>query len=715
MNTKKISLNLISLVLILVLVLGSVNAKEDFKASTNKYVGLCPCSNQAYGIVVQNIGSVQNSYTIVASGEAADWVSFSPDKLTLIPRQKGKFSVIVNSACNIGGDYDLEIFITPDGGLTRVIKQTLKFSQCYDYSLQQGQVVEEIGESIGFLQQDGIYSLCKDGRKSIPVLITNNENFQNKYKLFLDAPEWAGLNTYSVSLGAKKSGVFLINLDLADVEGEFDFKLDAVSELGKVQRKNNIEVNVQDCYALEIDLKGEDTVCGGEERSYDVSIKNPVDFGKNIKLFLDAPEWASFGNNTSLYLKSEKEKDAILNINPNEEISGNFLVKVSALVENKATFEDQINIEVIPKFSCYKADISTRTSITNFYSKEFYPAKIRNDGIKETNYDVGLEGPSWVRATPKTFELNPGQTGNLNLIVNPGNDIEPGTYGLKINLESNDIIYSKNVDIVLKEENRFVKELKADIMFYKYYIYLLILIIIFIIISVKQIIRIKNKIKKDYEKHKVKEERLRALKLARKEREEEKGKKKELEEKEKEEERKKELEKKKKEKNGKPPFKKIYIGKVLVYVIIFIATIVFVGHQNGLFNVKYLHIYIRNLFYGYLYYILIGLGVVIVLFLLLLLYNLISRKRKRKKMAESKKAEKGIKKGKRWRNKPSYAIAIFVPIMIMLAALTYLNLFDDIGDFVILYSYYFGFGIAILVAIILLIRFYKPLFKFLRE
>ena len=82
---------------------------------------------------------------------------------------------------------------------------------------------------------------------------------------------------------------------------------------------------------------------------------------------------------------------------------------------------------------------------------------------------------------------------------------------------------------------------------------------------------------------------------------------------------------------------------------------------------------------------------------------------------EVKKAEKKAKKGEEWYNKPSYVIAVFIPIMILLAALAYLNLFDDIKDFVILYSYYFGLGVVILVIIILLIRFYKPLFKFLKE
>jgi len=148
-----------------------------------------------------------------------------------------------------------------------------------------------------------------------------------------------------------------------------------------------------------------------------------------------------------------------------------------------------------------------------------------------------------------------------------------------------------------------------------------------------------------------------------------------------------------------------------------IASIIFIGHKSRLFNAKYLHIYIRNLFYGYLYYILIGVGTVIVLFLLLLLYNFISKKGKKKEKVkkEVKKPEKKAKKKEEWYSKPSYVIAVFAPIMILLAALAYLNLFNEIKDFVVLYSYYFGLGIVILVILILLVRFYKPLFKFLKE
>ena len=739
MNTKRTVLNLF---LVLVLLIGLVNAQEDFTATAKNSVELCPCSNQAYIVTVENTGTIAGSYKVLADEYMAEWVNFNPREFVLNPGQKGSFYVFVNSVCNVEGNYDLEIFITTNNGLTKVIKQVLEFSQCYDYSLEQGGVIEGADESIKFLEHEGSYSLCKDEQKTIPVLIKNIENFENKYRLFLDAPEWAVLNVDSASLGAKKSGIFLISLDTTNIGGEFDFKLNTISELGKVQRKKNIEVDVGECYALELELEQEkDVVCGGEDKSYDLLIKNTGTLRQDVNLAVDDLDWAGFEepvlqpkpedeNNDSLnvldnesnnleiepeLMLSEKkvlqlnpggEKTVELILNPADDADGNFEIIVHATPGNKTEFKtsDTLNVNVISKLDCYKADISTKTSITNFYSHELFFAKVKNEGIKKATYSVDLDGVSWIKASPKTLELNPGQVGNINLDVEPGNDVEPGTYGIKIYLESNDAIYSKNVDIILKKESESMKKFKETVKFYQYYIYLLVLIAVLIIVFRNQIKKTRVKIKKRYEKYKIQSERLKALRLARKEREEEKKKKEELEEKREEKER---------EKKFKIFFKKYKFG---VYALLLIAIGIFLGQQNKLFHVKYLPIYIKNFFYGYLYYILMGIGVVVALFLLILLYNFIRKRKKRRKIKKMvKKAEKKAKRKEKWYSKTSYVIAVFAPIIILLVVFAYFNLFDSVKDFFVLYQYYFVLGLITLVAVILLVRFYKPLFKFLKE
>lgn len=738
MNSKQISLKLFLLFLLAFIAVGTAAyAPEDFTATSKGSIELCPCSNQAYTVIVENTGTVPSSYKVLADGSASGWIKFNPDRFSLNPGQKGSFYVIVNSECNIKGNYDLKMFITSNWGITKAIKQNLEFSECYDYSLEQGNVIDEAAESIEFEWHDGQYSLCKDEQKVMPILITNNENFENKYRMFLDAPEWAKLNTGSASLGAKKSGIFLINLDMVGVEGDFDFKLNAISELGKVQRKKDIKVSAGECYSIGLELEKENNVvCGGEEQRYDLTIKNSGTLGHSVALEAEGVDWAGFettvlqtkanGNKSNgstepkpeisekkvLQLGPGEEKIVGLNVNPPEGLSGNFEIWVHATLEDKKDFisSEISNIDVMPKADCYKADISAKTSVTNNYNEDFFFAKVKNNGIKKADYDVSLEGVPWVSINPETLDLNPGQTGNLNLKVNPGDDVIPGTYGIKINLESNGAFYSKNVDILLKKENELMKKFKVGARFYRYYIYLLVLLAILAVLFRKEISKLRDSAKKRYKNYRIKSERIKALKLARKEREEEKRKKEELEEKEKK------SGQKESKGNGKRKTNKSKISKIWVFILALIAALIFVGHKARLFNAKYLHIYIWNILVGYFYYILIGIGAVIALFLLFLFFNYVRKKGKKLKVKKSaKKADKKAKKKDKPYNSPYSRILLFIFAAILIYIAAYFNLFNGIKDFFVLYMYYIMIGIVILIVLILIIRFYKPLFKFLRE
>ena len=697
-------------------------AQEDFEAATVPSVELCPCSNQAYTVAVENTGSAASSYQVLANEDLSEWIKFSPNRFALNPGQKGSFSVIVNSACNIEDNFDLEIFIATDSGLIKSLKQQLKFLECYDYSLEHGEVTDA-EDKVEFIAHGSSYDLCKNEQKSIPILITNNENFANIYKLKMDAPEWASLNANEVQLNAEKSGVVLINYDATDLEGEFEFKIDTISRLGEVSRKKSIEINVGECYALDIEIDEEkDVICGGEENSYEIAVENTGTLGRNIAVDVEGPKWASIGN-ASFYLESGQERTLKLEINPENDVSGNFLVEIFSVANNKTglRFSDAISLDVVPSTACYQAEINAKESVTNFYSREFIYAKINNNGIRNANYSVSVDGPSWASANPKNLDLKPGQSGNVNLEINPGSDVEESAFDVKLNVESNGQIYSKEFMIQVKKESEFTKKLKSAFRFYQYYVYLFLIILALVIIFRKQIGKARDGIKKRHEKYKARKERLAALRAAREEKEEKnEGEQKRKEEEIKEEKRKKEENKKALKRAGRKVPKKFNPLKILIYILIIIAILIFIGHKNKLFNAKYLHIYISNFFVSYLYYILIGAGAVVALFFLVLLYNFAVKKseKKAKVRKEFKKSEK--KSGKK--KKPGMPYFKILIGIIIAASIAVVNLpdidyriFGNAGDFFVLYQFYFLLGIAILVVIIFLIRFYKPLFKFLRE
>jgi MFS family permease len=290
-----------------------------------------------------------------------------------------------------------------------------------------------------------------------------------------------------------------------------------------------------------------------------------------------------------------------------------------------------------------------------------------------------LEGPSWVSTSPATLELNPGQTKNLNVKLNPTDDVEPGTYGVKINLEGEGARYSKDVDVKLRKEPKFEKSFKSILKENKYSFSLLILILVLLIVFRKQGINIKNKVTDRYKKYEIKQERIRNLKLARERRKQEKEIKK--------------TQKPKKKISWKKYKRWIYSFITLIIVLIFLEV------YFKPFNLKYIHIYAWNLIYGNLYYILIGLGLVFVLFLL---YRYIVKRKK------------GTKKKKNW-GKVLLSIGFSLILIGLVSALTYFNLFDELKDFFVLYSNYFVLGVVILIVIIVSLRYSKKLQKFFKE
>lgn len=710
MGAKKLNLSFFFLFVSLIIFnVNAANAQEDFTATSSPSVELCPCSSQAYYVTIKNTGSAASSYSLIADGDAAAWVTFEPDSFVLEAGQEASFYVIANSVCNIKGSYNLDIYIKTSNGLTKLIKQTLNIKECYDYSLEAGAAVEEAQESINYLQQKGAYNLCINKQKSIPILIKNNENFGNIYRIFLDAPEWAKLSLDSVELGAKNSGVFLVNLDTTNIIGDFNFKLDAISELGKAQRKINFDVNIGECYSLELDVdKEKDVICAEEKATYNTKLKNSGTLGQEIKINADA-EWAALNN--EIYLEPNEEKSINLSLKPPKELSGEFTVTVLAVPDNKTEFasSDKIDVDVISKLKCYEPKITAKSVVSNKYKEDIFYASVINKGIKKSIYNINLEGPPWASINPQTLELNPGQKGNLNVKLNPSTDSEPNTYGIKINLESNGALYSKNIDINLKKETDLEKKIKSTIKSLEYYFYLLIAVIVLIIIFIKPINKIRNNIREKYQKYKIRKERIRNLRIARKKIQEEKRKLKEIEEK-REKTIKKEVKAEKKIQKKKP-FKGF--NKKWIYAISALILLVslFLGQYYKLYNLKYAHIYLRNIVYGYLYYILIGLAVVALSFFSILAFNYIKKRPKKIKRAKEARIQpkKEAKTKDRWYNKPYYVLAVFVPIIALVIASAYFNFFDDIWNFIVLYQYYFMAGIGILIVLILILRFYKKL------
>ena len=395
----------------------------------------------------------------------------------------------------------------------------INLTYAQDYAIFSGKFYDlrESEEKIQFEFYNGTYSICENEERAIPILVVNKDaKTDNKYNLDVAGATWANLNVKEFSLPKKQNGVVFLSIKPGqDTSGNYDIKINSLSSVGDIKKDLSIDIDVEKCYSLSIELDNEeDKVCGGTKKQYSGEVINGGTRKSGVVLTLNGPTWVGLDESAYSVASNDKQKFE-LNVDVPSNSEGIFDIVISGIGQDNPIMKSEKNlkIETVPKYNCYKADIEIDAKIKNYYSNEYVSIKIRNNGIKMAEYDISLEAPDWISIEPEELSINPGQVANLNLNINPNAEVAEGTYRIKINIKFEDVTYSKDVDVILSKENRILKSVKSFLIFYKYYIYVVLFIAIVLFILRKQI---GDKIKTRYRNYKIRQARLKALELARK-------------------------------------------------------------------------------------------------------------------------------------------------------------------------------------------------------
>ncbi|MBI3026691.1 hypothetical protein HYY70_01125 [Candidatus Woesearchaeota archaeon] len=389
-----------------------------------------------------------------------------------------------------------------------------------DYAMFSGRFhdLKEGEQKIDFEFYNGTYHICESEEKSIPILIVNKDaKTDNTYSLDVVGASWITPNTREFSLAARQKGVVLLGLKpWQNANGMHSVIVSATSSAGKIRKELMLDINVEKCFSLSMELeKEQDKVCSGTKKQYTGKIANSGRQKIDVELDVNGPNWIDADENI-FSLDFDEKRDFRLNADVPPNAKGFFNVIVRALAKNlQLPIEKKLSIEVVHNYDCFKAEFIADESIENHYSNSYASVKIRNNGLRQAAYEISLEAPNWASAEPKTLALNPKQTGNLNLNINPSMEIPEGAYSIKLNAKSDGNVYSKNFNVVLKKR-QFPNSLKLFFAFYQYYGYTALFAAIVLFIFRK---KISNKIKNSYssyKSYKTRKARLKALKAARK-------------------------------------------------------------------------------------------------------------------------------------------------------------------------------------------------------
>ncbi|MBI2653432.1 hypothetical protein HYX02_01335 [Candidatus Woesearchaeota archaeon] len=376
------------------------------------------------------------------------------------------------------------------------------------YELKEGE------ERIEFESFNGTYDICENEKKAIPILIVNNDAVDNKFVLDAFGVSWINLNVKEFLLSKKQRGIIFLQLaPVLDVEGKYAIKISTLSSANS--RKDLIlDVNVEKCYSLKLELEKEyDKACGGIKKQYRGEVINNGKNKVDVELNVNGPNWISVNKNAfSVDVNNKQEFELNADIPANAK--GVFNVVVNAVAKNFPSIKSEKNLrlEVVSKYDCYKADVIADSRIKNDYSNVYIPIKVRNSGIEKAEYEISLEAPSWISVEPKKLAVNPEQIGNMNLNINPDDEVAEGVYGVKIHAKFEDITYTKNIEVVLGKK-QYLKNAKLFLNFYKYYLYITVIALAALFIFRRQI---STSIKKSYKDYRHRKTRLKALEAARK-------------------------------------------------------------------------------------------------------------------------------------------------------------------------------------------------------
>jgi hypothetical protein len=458
--------------LIFLLSLSTVSAQEQFTANSQASYTLCPCSGQGFYITITNSGTTSSTYTLTATGNSKEWVTFSPSSFSLGAKQSGNAAVYVNSPCNQRQAAPVSVAITTKEGLSKTISTTIQFSpSCYGFSLTQGTMVDSANTpSITFTQHEGSYSLCALDTKAIPVLVKNLDTaMENTYAFSVDGPAKLAVSEFGLKHGA--AAVLMVEVS-PQTAGNSEITLKATSGKGQLTAEKKLSLHADDCYSLAADIAEEKVImCGGDTKKVDVRVLNSGSFRENISLSIKGAQWAS-SDVESVSLGANRFSSRAVYLAPPANTKGEFTLLYTAELSGQSTSaQESVLVDVEPSTSCYSSEISGKGKM--ILGEDYIPLVIKNAGREQQTLSLWIENIDWGELSEESVTLNAGDERHLTLKLSPNESATKGKYTVAIGMASPNQNLKKEITINYAPDTPFARSIKGFFFTYRYILYAL--------------------------------------------------------------------------------------------------------------------------------------------------------------------------------------------------------------------------------------------------
>ena len=305
----------------------------------NEPLNFCEHTVQTIPVIIENKGTSSNKYSIKIDGPA--WANLDKNNLELKSGVSTKFNVILSPDYGVSGDFDINVKVIPENGLTAAFIIKAYVRKCNS-------------AAIDILTDKD--TICNTLENSYDVVVNNNGEVTKTYKLELNAPSWLSINQEQFTLNVNESRYFKLNAKpWLEVENkDYNVKVKAVAQDdSKIIAEDSMTiatVSKTNCYMLEIIPQKTDLVMYFDSSAtVPINIKNRGYQTANYELSLsDTASSFTQLNPSNIQLHAGSSQVVYLYVAPSENVQkGTYKAIISAKLPDSPILQSKtVNIRI---------------------------------------------------------------------------------------------------------------------------------------------------------------------------------------------------------------------------------------------------------------------------------------------------------------------------------------------------------------------------------
>jgi len=355
---------------------------------------LAPGEFFSFDINIENLGEIEDSFSITVTGLPEGWYSLSEDSITLEPGASGTVYLFITPYWDELGTFEATVTVMDHSEASDTFTLEVVSDHMIEISLP-----EEITTCLQ--EETEVVATIKNiGEHTEDVALTVSGEASG----FVELAE----SGFSLEPEEEKDVTLTVNPEEVEV-GDYSLEVKAKSTTSYATATASSVISIIECYNVEVSYPGEVTVCKGVSEEFTIMIKNVGLKKDSYELKVEALDYTAI-------VELEAEESESFEIPFIKEEIGSH--DISFIVESEFTKEEGTLMLIVVK--CYGVDLSVeeREFEIQMGRGKLIKTRATNTGTKTDTFDI-VSDIAWVSIKPSTVVLDPNESGFIYVYYSP--------------------------------------------------------------------------------------------------------------------------------------------------------------------------------------------------------------------------------------------------------------------------------------------------------